>query len=73
MRGFVLRNVGFMLERQADVVKPFEQAVTGKFVNGKFRCETLVITHSATLEISRDLVIRGRFGTAGELGGLFFG
>jgi hypothetical protein len=58
MRGFVLSNFTFVLQRKADVVKALEQTVTREFVNLKTGGETVIVSHRAFLEIDSQLIIR---------------
>lgn len=55
----VLRNLSFMLKSKANVVKAFEQAVAGEFVDFELRAESLVIANAAAFEINRKLIPGG--------------
>src|SRR5579863_3368403 len=57
MRCFIGANFGVMLQREADIVEPVQQAVSYKFVDGKLGVESQVVTDFTLFQIDSDLVV----------------
>ena len=62
-----------MLQRKADVVEAFEQAVTGELVHRELCAETLIITYGAVLKVDRELITGNVGSFSRDLSGLVFG
>ena len=57
MEDFVGGDFRFVLQGEADIIQPIEQAMTHEFVDGEFSCEALLVPHLALLEVNRQLVV----------------
>ena len=62
-----------MLQRKADVVKAFEQAVTREVIHRKLCAEALIISYGAVLKIDRELITGNVRSFSCDLSGLVFG
>src|ERR1700722_9627112 len=57
MKGFEGGDFRFVLQGEADIIQPIEQAMTHEFVDGEFSCEAPLVPHLALLEVNRQLVV----------------
>jgi len=66
MPGFVSGDFSFVLQREADVIQPFQKAMTGNFVDAELRRKTSAILDRAVFEINGQLIVGSLGRTAGD-------
>src|SRR5580704_17482102 len=57
MPGLVRRNLGFVLQREPNVVQSVQQALADEFIDGELGAESLVVAYFALLQINRDPIV----------------
>ena len=57
MAGLVGRNFRLVLQREADIIEAFEQAVAGEFVDLEAGGESAVVLDFALFQVERELVV----------------
>ena len=57
MPGFVSGNFCLMLERKADIVETFEQAVTSEFVDRESCVESPIVSNGAVFKVNGELIL----------------
>ena len=68
MLGLIGGNFALVLERERDVIEPFEQTVPREFVDLKTAAESQIILYSQLFKIDGELVIRDFRSPACDLG-----
>ena len=57
MQRLVSRNLRFMLQGEANIIQPVEQAMAHEFVHRKLGTKSLIVAHLALLQINSQLII----------------